>query len=330
MNRLLVLLCVPLLFAASDESSLLGLKRGATLAGHEGQVSQVKFLPGRKPRLVSTGYDDKTVRLWNPVSGELLATLSLRFGPRDFIVGPEGKRVEVLLNTGGLSTIPIEGDSFGTPKSHWGRAGGHGRIARSPDSNFYAIASRDEDVTVWDALRRQIHQSYRGTLDYSAVAFSPEPGVFAAANNDHGFAIWDIFDLQGFGARRDYDIEGATPGLGTWAMSFNNAGSALATSHADGSVTLWSLPQPGINARQANHFRLPESAFALRFSADDKLLFINCQDGNIYVWHTQLEQLVKAFKGDRGSLISLAINDPSNIMVAGSLAGEIVTWRRGQ
>ncbi len=263
-----------------------------------------------------------------PVSGELLATVEFGFRPADFVISPDGRQVDVLVSNS-IVTVSIDGDQISAGKSHWGTIGTHGRIARQEDGEFYAIASRNADVTVWNPATRRKHQSYLGTSDFRAIAFK-QRGVFAAADGDHGLVFLDMFALEGFGARQDYEIEGVAPGLGTWELAFSHDRKILATSHIDGNVTLWKLPGEPLTAVQADRFQRPESVFALAFSPGDELLFVSCQDGNVYVRDLRERKWAKALQGGVGSLVTLDLNDRGDILAAGSLGGDIVIWWPGK
>lgn len=314
--------------AATSEDYLTSLQGPFELSGHQGQVSRVAFLPGSGRLLVSAGYDDKTVRLWDVEARRELDQLELDSRPRDLAVRPDGKTLEVLTNTGGIKTIKMEKNHLGEPKSHWGRAGSYGRLAINANGSFYVIASRDQPVTVWNADKRRRHQSYLGTEDYRAVAFAPANLIFAAADGTNRLALWDLLALEGFGAKRSYEIKGIEPTLGTWELAFSSDGKQLATSHIDGQVTVWQLSLPGLSAKQLRTLNLPQSAFGVVFSPGGELLLASCQDGSVHLWESGSGKPVKNYPGGVGSLLTLALSNTGAKLVAGSLRGKIVGWQK--
>jgi WD40 repeat protein len=319
---------IPRLAVAAEAGAPLGLTHKTMLSGHQGQISRVRFIPGTRNRLVSAGYDDKTVRLWDTLTGASLAQVDARFGPRDFVLPADGSAIEVLYNTGDLRTVPIITDTLDESRTHWGQAGTYGRLAQNRSGRFYAIASRNQDITVWNASTRRPHQSYAGTRDYSAVEFADGDSILAAADGHNSLAIWDIFANEGFGSKVRYQIIDITPDIGTWDLAFSSDGRKLATAHIDGHVTLWSLPNADTAATQTHTLRTPESAFSVVFSPDGTLLLASCQDGSVYAFDTRSGALVGRLEGGIGSLLSLALNTEGTLLAAGSLGGDIVLWAR--
>ncbi len=60
-----------------------------TLKGHQGSVLAVAFSPDGK--LLASGSRDKTVKLWNPATGELLRTITDHTGDvYDVVFAPKG------------------------------------------------------------------------------------------------------------------------------------------------------------------------------------------------------------------------------------------------
>ncbi|MBU0481665.1 MAG: hypothetical protein KKG47_11250 [Proteobacteria bacterium] len=318
----------PMVGGATGDASPADLGHRYELPGHTGRVAEIVFLPGSDRYLVSAGYDDKTVRLWDLRKREEVDRIELGIKISDLAISPDGKTIEALKITGGIKRIALGKNGFGNPRSHWGSAGDYGRLAINSDGRFYAIASRNEAVTVWNAEKRRRHQSYLGTEDYRAVAFAPGKAIFAAADSTDRLAFWDILALEGFGSRRTYRIQGVAPKLGTWDLAFSRDGGQLATSHIDGHVTTWRFTAEKLVASQVHTFDLPQSAFAVVFSPGGEYLFASCQDGSVYRWETASGKPAGIYPGKSGSLLVLALDRRGSTLAAGSLEGRIVFWQK--
>ena len=314
--------------AAFADEYLTQLQNRYQLDGHTGEVYKVAFVPGAKYLLISAGYKDNTVRLWDIRKRVQLDSIeydSRCSWPRDFVFSPDGKRVYVLHNCGSINSYTIENNRFGERERFWGESvGGHGQLAISRKGTYFASVSQTRPVMVSNVNEYRQYQPYLGTEDYRAVEFSASDSIFAAANGGNTLAFWDILAQEGFGEKRTYEIRDIYPTIGTWALAFSNDGRQLSSGHVDGIVTLWEVN--GIQAVQKRSFTLPESAFTPVFSPDGNLLAASCQDGSVYLWDTRSGKKLKTYAGDAGSLLSLDINQDGTRIVAGSLHGPVVLW----
>ena len=310
------------------EEYLTQLQNRHQLTGHTGEVYKVAFVPGSKNLLVSVGYKDNTVRLWDIGKREQLDMIeydSRCSWPRDFVFTPDGKKVYVLHNCGSINAYPVDKDRFGERERFWGESiGSHGSLAINRKGTFFASASQTRPVTVTNIEKYREYHPYLGTEDYHAVEFSASESIFAATDSGNTLAFWDFLAQEGFGKKQTYEIRDIAPTIGTWALAFSKDGRQLASGHVDGIVTLWEVD--GIQAEQKRSFILPESAFTPVFNPSGTLLAASSQDGSVYLWDTQTGKQVKSYTGDAGSLLSLDIHPDGTKIVAGSLEGPLVLW----
>ncbi len=210
------------------------------LSGHAGAVTQVAFAPGDE--LVATLSADRTVRLWDPASGELVRVLEPKGPPTDRIAwSPDGSRLAVggqggevrfldprgeepervlaaheapvvamawtpgLLVTGALDGIVRLWDPA---TLEWrgaleGHAGTVRVLAFSPDGQLIATGSADRTVRVWTRSGRVL-ATLEGHEDHvTALSWHPGSGRLASSSFDTTVRVWD--------ARRDESILAATP-----------------------------------------------------------------------------------------------------------------------
>jgi WD40 repeat protein len=160
-----------------------------TLEGHSGWVVSATFSPDGK-LVVSASYD-KTLKVWDPVTGTCTQTLQ---GHNDEVISatfsPDGKFIVSASHDKTLKVWdPATGICIQTLQGH---NGGVSSTTFSPDGKFMVSASYDRTLKVWDPATGTCIQTLQGHNGRVVSAmFSPDGKLVVSASCDKTLKVWD-------------------------------------------------------------------------------------------------------------------------------------------
>ncbi|MEH2316851.1 MAG: ribosome assembly protein 4, partial [Nostoc sp.] len=184
-------------------------------------------------QLASASYD-KTIKIWDVSSGQLLKTLTGHSSEVYSVAySPNGQQ---LASASYDKTIKIWDVSSGQLlKTLTGHSSEVYSVAYSPNGQQLASASYDKTIKIWDVSSGQLLKTLTGhSSTVFSVAYSPNGQQLASASADKTIKIWDVSSGQ---------LLKTLTGHSNWVYSvaYSPNGQQLASASYDKTIILWDL-----------------------------------------------------------------------------------------
>lgn len=213
------------------------------LTGHSGEITSVAFLPDSS--LIASGSTDKTVRLWNPVTGIVVKTLAaLNDQVNAIAFSADGT---ILAAGTADNRVTLFNLQTGETRALSGHTGEILALAFSPDGHWLASGSTDETVKLWDpAGAREVRTLMGAAGEVNTVAFSNDSRWIISGNGAGSMIVWNAPT----GSLAAHMI--SVPGRNDWLVA--TPGGLFDGSHAAWKFLLWRFAQSTFKSAPVESF----------------------------------------------------------------------------
>ena len=293
----------------------------ALLTGHTAHVNSVAFSPDSK-KLVS-GSQDKTVRLWNVETGELIhilqehtnVVLSVAFSPDGNTIasGDDNRTIWVWdAHTNQMRYKRRRRLSYTYGSEVYS-------LAFSPDSKILASGVRNNTILLWDvSTGKLLHSTGGHEWGVKSVDFSSDGVTLASGDRDGHVRLW--------GARtgKFWQRIGGH-GNGVNSVVFSPDGKILASGGNDSKIKLW-------DAFTGEYLRTLEGhangVLGVTFSPNGRTI-ASASWTEIRFWDANTGQLLHTIAGHTRSVISVTFSPNGSTFASGHEDGTILLWDSG-
>jgi WD40 repeat protein len=287
------------------------------LSGHTDAINSVDFSTDGT-RIVS-GSADRTARVWNAASGELLHELKHDGSVSRVTFSPDGLRI---LTASGGGTVHVWDAASGKQLRELKVAA----VGASPLRRLISVTfSADETriltamnlghAQVWDFAAGKVAREFKGRASWLASAAISRDGSRAVTGGTETAWIWDIASgemLHELPGHKDF----------IHAVAFSADGTRIATGAGDRIARVWDAASGELLRELKGH---DAEISGVAFSADGASLVTTSSDQTARLWNVATGELLRELKGHADTVTSVAFSADGRV-VTGSADHTLRVW----
>jgi WD40 repeat protein len=318
---------------------------------HGGPVNDAAYTPDG--RLVISASDDKTARIWNAATGQLLHTLPHDDKVYTFALSPDGTKVATASYDRTVAIWEIAtGRQLARLTGHADQVRG---VAWSPDGSKLASGSLDQTVRVWDAATgTQLMKLVGHTARVRSVSFTPDGRQILSEGREPAPRLWDAttgapvpLAVQHDDVILAHDLRGDWMATGSRGLTilifrpgepahallghlgsvrsvrFSADGGRLVSAAADNSARIWSVPSGDRVIPLVGHRGYVEYA---DFDAKGTRVVTGSDDATVRVWDATDGRPLAVLDGHTDMVYRARFSPDGKRVISAGFDGMVKIW----
>ena len=289
------------------------------LTGHQGNISGLAFTPDSR-FLVSVGYGDYSLRVWDTVSGEEISTEKTQNRVRGLAMEPYGRSVLTADAYNNIILWPLENGIIGTSRVLNRNAGD--KLAVSPDGKYFVTTGWKKPLQLWDFQDGTLIKKLTGDTNLRTLTFSKSGKWLANGSKGNTYTLWNTKKWK----PKEYRIRKVSKKSDVSSIDISSDEKYMATGHMDSSIVIFDLDE----RKELHNFYVRNAAtWDVKFTPDCKYLATAQQDKTIYLWEVRTAKSVAKLKKHTEAVTCLAFSPDGTTLASAGEDRKIFLWRSG-
>lgn len=283
------------------------------LKGHRVSAQSTAFSPDG--RLIASGSQDNTIKIWDSATGSEVLTLhGHKHGISSLAFSPDGKQI---LSGSYDNTIRVWDVATGVEVRKLRGDQGVRSVAFGPKGKRIVSGGWERIVKVWDTESGAEVVTLRGHQGcVRSAVFSPNGKRIVSASDDQTIKIWDaesgteIITLQGHQGN-------------VTSVAFSPDGEKIVSASNDKTVKVWDAEPVAELITLYGH---ESGVLCVAFSSDGKQVASGGRDRMIRVWDSSNAAEIMTLLGHEATINSIAFSPKGDRLISASDDGTIRVW----
>jgi type IV secretory pathway TraG/TraD family ATPase VirD4 len=263
-------------------------------------------------RLLASGGDEDSIKLWDAATGELRRALPQPSHVWSLAFSHDGKTLAAGLKDGSVKLWDTA--TYQELRTLGGHTAGVSSVAFSPDGRILASGSEDNTIRFRDPATGQELRTLALRFFVRSLAFSPDGQLLVSADGDGTIKLWNVAT-----GRETNSFRVTSASLSS--IVFSPDGHTVAYPGPNNSISLWTLASGGLVTLTGH----TGTIWSLAFDPQGRVL-ASGGNGQIRLWDavTWKEAAMVPIEGSTADALAFSPNGGS--MAAGLADGTIRLW----
>ncbi|MBF0318928.1 MAG: protein kinase [Nitrospirae bacterium] len=285
-----------------------------TFKGHTAAVTSVSL--SHDGRLAITGAMDKTLKLWDTVTGQCIKTFIGHTGGVTSVYITSDAKFAI---SGGIDKIVrVWNISSGTALYNFkGHTGEVAAVYLSSDGKYPVSGSTDETVKLWDISSGNYLRSFSGHRgSITSVAITNDGQRVISGSLDGTARIWEVSSLRCL-----HIFKGHTASINSICLSKD--GKFLLTASADKTLRLWNFHTQQYQKTLPGH---AEPVMSVSLSWNSLYALSGGQDKTARLWDLSSKRCLRTFEGHSTPVSAVCMSANGRYFISCGQDKDVLFW----